>query len=187
MNKLFGIFITLVIMSIGISSNALSFNGPVKDKYCIFYGEIETKGCIDLGTRYFIYNISNKKSMEIKNAFNGMPVPTRDLKHFVFFTKKGQNQYLNVLNTDKEKIEKKEKIPILSGELAVSKNMQYMAFCRDEVEGDDKREIYFYNNKSSKLSKITTNDFPDYNPVFSPDGNFILYLSKPNLHSTILK
>jgi hypothetical protein len=69
MKKLLGIFITLVIMSVGISNGVLSSNGPIEDKYRIFYGEIETKGAIDLGTRYFTYDIINKKSTEIKNNY----------------------------------------------------------------------------------------------------------------------
>jgi tricorn protease-like protein len=120
-----------------------------------------------------------------------MPVPNRNLKYFTFFTKKDKSQYLNVLNLGKDKIEKKIKVPFLSCDLVLSKNIQRMAFCRYDIEGEDtgedKRKIYFYENRSDKLIRVTNHDLPDYDPVFSPDEDFILYLNQASLSKTILK
>jgi tricorn protease-like protein len=190
MKKLIQILLVIIVLTINTGSFAA--NSTISSKYNIFYGEIEKRGAIDLGTRFFIYDINKKKRTEIKNTYlnegsGGMPVPSRDLRFFTYFTEIGENQYLNVLDMDKNKIVKKVKVPLLSREAALSRNLQYITFCRDGIEGEDKREIYFYDNKLGKLKQITINDFPDFNSVFSPDAGFILYLSEPNLNKTILK
>jgi tricorn protease-like protein len=187
---LYVILVFIGMMSMKTNTTVLSMS---QMKYNIFYGEIETLGWKDLGNKYFVYNTLDETKTEIsdvhlKDGFNGMPVPSGNLKYMVFFSGTEKLQYLNILNLKKSIVEQKVTIPLLSSELAISGNMRHITFCRNPgMYEKDYREIYIYNNKTGSLSRITSNDVPDYNPVFVPSGEAVFYLCQPNLSKTILR
>lgn len=51
--------------------------------------------------------------------------------------------------------------------------------------------IYMYNMKDKKITRLTNSKFLDYDPVLRPDGNFVVFTSErndvPNLYSLNLK
>lgn len=58
--------------------------------------------------------------------------------------------------------------------VSVSKNSEYVLF---ESEIDENTDIYMARTDGSELRRLTTNEYPDYMPAFSPDAKTIVFSS----------
>lgn len=58
--------------------------------------------------------------------------------------------------------------------VSISRDHKYIAFEKTENENTD---IYMANLDGSELMRLTTNEYPDYMPEFSPDGSSIVFSS----------
>ncbi len=158
----------------------------------IFFSEIKSNGGEDIGSWDYIYDFKTQIKKELisknlVNIFNGIPKISYDKKYLSYFIKKNGKQFICLLNLQKDVVELNVEVPMLSGELNVSTNLNYMTFYRNiEFYNRNMKEIYLLNINSKEILRLTNNNVPDFNPIFSPSEKMLLYLEE-NSSKTILK
>ncbi len=189
-------FLTLILGILVFPINALGEND---NNYKIFFSEVRTSDtCADyLETKYYIYDIKNKSRQEIinrslANVCYDTPKILLGFNYIYFFTKEKNKQYACLLNIQNNTKEVFYEVPLKSSGLIASNNLKYMAFYRYINEDDWKSQKIFLSDLISKqILQITNNNVPDYDPIFSKDGESLFFLEKTlsekNAMKTILK
>lgn len=175
-------------ISLFLSSTLLfAVNAQEMDKNInkkIYFNEIKSDGVKDIWTKDYIYDIKTQTKKELtskylRNVFNGIPRISYDQKYLAYFVKKDKNQFIYLLNLSNDSLELNLEVPMLSGELQLSKNLNYMTFYRNiDMYNRKTKEIYLVNVNSKEIFRITTNSVPDFNPTFSPDEEQLSFLEE---------
>lgn len=176
------LYLSIILSSLLFVASAQEIEENANGK--IFFGEIQSDGSQDIGSKRYIYDIKTQTKKELtskhlRNVFNGIPRISYDQKYLAYFVKKDKNQFIYLLNLPNDSLDLNLEVPMLSGELQLSKNLNYMAFYRNiDMYNRKTKEIYLVNVNSKEISRITTNTVPDFNPIFSPDEEQLSFLEE---------
>ena len=133
----------------------------------------------DATGEYEIYLLENKAGAKAKQLTNGSsawlyePVWSPNSKHLIYFDRSLQLKYLNVETGKVTLIDKATRNEIRH--YAVSPDSEWITYTKDSENSQG--AIWVHQVSSGKNYQLTDDNFSDWSPVFSKNGNFIFFLS----------
>lgn len=133
----------------------------------------------DVTGEYEIYLLENKEGAKPKqltfnsSAWKYNPVWSPDSKYLLYFDRTLQLKLLNVASGTEKIIDKGYSDEIR--DYSFSPDSKWIVYTNGSA--NENNAVWVYNLTSGAKNKVTNDQFNDFSPVFSKDGNYIFFLS----------
>ncbi len=133
----------------------------------------------DATGEYEIYVLENKAGAKAKQLTHGSsawlykPVWSPDSKYLVYFDRSLKLKYINIETGKVTIVDTATRNEIRH--YAVSPDSEWITYTKDSENSQS--AIWVHQVSNGKNYQLTGDTFSDWSPVFSPDGNFIYFMS----------